>query len=99
MTDSNYDNEEGFHVFEDEDMFDKIRQYTDAIRFTDKSLLKVVEGIRSRFESLDAMRKTPYDEELKKMILYSHGKKDLDIIEAYEKNQDHDEITLREERK
>ena len=78
MADSNYDNEEGFHVFEDEDMFDKIRQYTDAIKFTDKSLLIVGGGVRSRFESLDAMRKTPYDKELKKMILYSYGKRAID---------------------
>ena len=58
MTDSSDDNEEGFNVFEDEDMFDKIRQYTDAIRLTNKRLLIVGEGIRSRFESLDAKKDT-----------------------------------------
>ena len=30
-------------------------------------------------------RKTPYDEELKKRILYSYGERAIDIIEAYEK--------------
>ena len=39
-------------------MFDKIRQYTDAIRLTNKRLLIVGEGIRSRFESLDAKKDT-----------------------------------------
>ena len=55
MADSNDDNEEVFNVFEDKDMFDKIRQYTGAIRLTDKRLLIVGSGVRSRFESLDAM--------------------------------------------
>ena len=85
MADSNDDNEEVFNVFEDKDMFDKIRQYTGAIRLTDKRLLIVGSGVRSRFESLDAMREAPYDKELKKMILCSHGKRAIDIIEAYEK--------------
>ena len=87
MADSNDDNEEECNVFEDKDMFDKIRQYTGAIRFTEKSLFIVGGdgGIRSRFESIDAMRKTPYNKELKKMILCSHGKRAVDIMEAYEK--------------
>ena len=58
MTESSDDNEEGFNGFEEEDMFDKIRQYTDAIRLTNKRLLIVGEGIRSRFESLDAKKDT-----------------------------------------